>query len=209
MKHSVIVAAMFLAFSGSANATIFGGTTNNDNSVTNQGGHGGHGGQGGDASSIAGASSVAEAKANAAAIAAQQQGQAQGQQQGQNQNAVAAQGQAIVGSGNSGGNTVEGSETQVGVSVGGTTVERSAPAVFNSATSQPLKSCRLTIFGGISRTDGSMSGGIPIGNDMGCLIDQGLGFMERVGTFSAAEKEALICKQELLATTDRCKALSK
>lgn len=119
-----IIAIMSLALTAHAGNDKDGNTTvnNNNNPVAHggQGGAGGAGGNGGNANAgaIAGASSVAEAKANAAAIAAQQQGQVQGQQQSNsNKNNVDASSK----------NTNKVS-TNVGVSVGGDTINFAAQA---------------------------------------------------------------------------------
>jgi hypothetical protein len=205
---SVILAAM-LAFSVSAvyagnDKNECGNSGNNCNTTSPVVG-GNSSATGGDALAIAGASSVAEAKANAAAIAAQQQGQAQGQQQGQ----VATGGDANVkGSGNSANNNKsQASGNSTAVTVGGTTVERSAPAVFAGNIPSVPTSCRLYMFGGGTNVNGAVSGSVPLGNDQTCLSIAKINLMERVGGFSDAEKQGVICKIEGMEELATCKKL--
>lgn len=206
-KSVVFSALMVLSvavFAGNDNANPCGnngnncqqGNTTNNNQPTATGGN---------ALSIAGAASVAEAKANAAAIAAQTQSQQQGQAQGQ----VANGGDANVkGSGNSANNNKsQASGNSTAVTVGGTVVERSAPAVFAGNIPSVPTSCRLYMFGGGTNVNGAVSGSIPLGNDQTCLSIAKINLMERVGGFSDAEKQGVICKIEGMEELATCKKL--
>lgn len=214
MKKVIFAALAMAAFSAHAS-----GPSNNNNSdnITNnydQRNYGGNtsnaGGAGGNAASIAGASSAAEAKANAAAIAAQQQGQAQGQQQYSNSAS------GVIGSGNSGGNKLEGNKTSTNVSVGGDNYEAAASSVIAAPIPTVAKSCRLYMFGGATDRDGAVSGSIPLGNDQTCLSGINMNNMLRSNDtaqkygapmpFTIDDIVAQACKTEGMEDVPACKS---
>lgn len=102
--------------------------------------------------------------------------------------------------------TVEGNQAGSG-GVSSTLYERSAPAVAVGAPTQPITSCRLGISLGASGTGGAGAGGIPIGNDETCLAAARLALMDRVGGFTAEDKQRTVCNVEGMAETSVCKAL--
>lgn len=228
MKKAFIAVAVLSLFASAAQATnLFGDTTNNNQTYnqpqSNATANGGQGGTG-VGIGIAGAASAAEAKANAAAIAAQQQGQQQGQAQGQQQssnstsgvknsgNSASVSGAAVVGSGNSGGNKLQGNKTSV--SVGGDKYEAAASGVFAAPIPTVATSCRLYMFGGGTNVSGAVSGSIPLGNDQTCLSGVNLNNMLRVnqqapGTFTIADMVTEACKVEGMETAAPCKDAAK
>lgn len=201
MKKIALIAVLFAAF-GTANATVFGDTVNNNQTYNQpQGGQGGAGGNGGDASAIAGASSAAEAKAAAAAIAAQAQKQKQEQEQNQQQTAKATGGSAKATGGT--GNGV------VDVRYAG--AERSAPGVFAAPIPTVTGSCRLYMFGGGTNVNGAVSGSIPLGNDQTCLSGVNLKNMAVINqyfpdTFGKKSMVDMACKTEGMSEVAECKA---
>lgn len=198
ISKSALLASLVLV-AASASATNFGDTNYNQPTAN-----------GGDALSIAGASSVAEAKANAAALAAQQQGQVQGQQQSSAsnvKNSGNSQSGSLAGVADSGNSHAKGNTTSV--DVGGTVVERSAPSIFAGNVPNVVTSCRLYLFGGGSNVTGAVSGTIPLGNDQTCLSGKKLVFMEIAGGFSQEEKQQVACKVEGMEELATCQKFIK
>lgn len=73
----------------------------------------------------------------------------------------------------------------------------------------PRQSCRIFIGLGGSTVSGSLSGGIPVGNDQTCLSGAKVEFMDKVnkvqpGTFQAVDYLRAACEVEGMAQMDGC-----
>lgn len=193
-----------------------------------KGGEGGNG-YGGDGYGIgvgvgiAGAESNAKSSSEANAI----QGQMQGQQQGQ----IAAGGDAkATANGGAGGkanatggaggsssatggaaNAAGGSSGGNSINVQGSTYEQSASTAYAPQAGAPRTSCRLFVGLGGTSQNGSLSGGIPIGNDQTCVSGAQIEFMNNVnkvapGTFTGPDYLLAACKVEGMDQMQACKA---
>lgn len=79
------------------------------------------------------------------------------------------------------------------------------PVIAGNIPAVPT-SCRLYMFGGGSTRDGAGSGTIPLGNDQTCLSIAKLNLMDRVGGFTQAEKQAVVCKVEGMSELATCRS---
>lgn len=181
------------------------------------------------AESNASAKASAESNANAAAI----QGQIQAQQQAQTATGGDSKATAYGGKGGSanatggdggsanatggvsnaaGGtsNATGGSSGGNSITVQGSTYRAAANSAYAPDGSAPRTSCRLFFgFGGSSVT-GSLSGGLPLGQDGLCLAGAQIEFMDKVnkiqaGTFVPADYLLAACKVEGMDQMSACK----
>jgi len=100
-----------------------------------------------------------------------------------------------------GGNATAGGAV-VGAGAGAVSVQnnykQSAASAYAPRASGPATSCRLFVGLGGTNTSGSLSGGIPIGNDQTCLSDKKLSYMDAIndrfsGTFNKGDCLEAIC----------------
>ena len=114
----------------------------------------------------------------------------------------------------SGGNTMNGGSQSL--TVGGDTYiapKPSAAGAYAPDARGPLMTCRIFVGLGATIREGSLSGGIPVGNDQTCMSDANLRFMDKVnsvkpGTFGAADYLRAVCKAEGMADLEGCKAVA-
>lgn len=227
MKSLIIITALLAAFSANA-------TNNQNNSPQGGDGGNGYGGSGygvGVGVGIAGAESNASAKSssesNANAAAIQGQGQQQGQiatggdskatayggKGGEANAAGGAGGSATGGVSNAAGGTssaIGGSSGGNSINVQGSTYEQAASTAYAPDGKAPRTSCRLFVGLGGTSQNGSLSGGIPIGNDQTCMSGAQIEAMDKAnkvqaGTFLIGDYLLAICKMEGMDQTQGCK----
>lgn len=107
-----------------------------------------------------------------------------------------------------------GSGNQTQIAVGGSVYEAASAPAYAPAGSAPRTSCRLFVGLGGTSTGGSLSGGIPVGNDQTCLSGAQFEFMDRINalapkTFESADYLRAACKVEGMAETDGCKRFAE
>jgi hypothetical protein len=107
-----------------------------------------------------------------------------------------------------------GSGNQTQIAVGGSVYEAASAPAYAPAGSAPRTSCRLFVGLGGTSTGGSLSGGIPVGNDQTCLSGAQFEFMDRINalaprTFAAADYLQAACKVEGMAETEGCKRFTE
>lgn len=111
--------------------------------------------------------------------------------------------------------TGQGSGNSTSVNIAGstntTTYREAAQSAYAPQTAAPRTSCRIFIGLGGSSRDGSLSGGIPIGNDSSCLAGLQLEMMDKVnalsaGTFTANDYLTAVCRVEGMENMMACKA---
>lgn len=107
-----------------------------------------------------------------------------------------------------------GSGNQTQIAVGGSVYEAASAPAYAPAGSAPRTSCRLFVGLGGTSTGGSLSGGIPVGNDQTCLSGAQFEFMDRINalapkTFESADYLRAACKVEGMGETDGCKRFSE
>jgi hypothetical protein len=120
-------------------------------------------------------------------------------------------GGAATGIGGTGGSIGAGA---VQVSAGNSTYRAAASSAFAPGAHGPVESCRLFMGAGASGVKGSLSGGLPIGNDQACVIEASHRIMNRMNAmkpdaFKYVDYLRPACKFEGLAETDECKALTR
>ena len=97
------------------------------------------------------------------------------------------------------------------ITVEGSQYKAAASTAYAPDTSSPRTSCRLFVGLGGSGRDGSLSGGIPIGNDQTCLSGAAIEAMDKAnkvqaGTFLVSDYLLAICKMEGMDSMSACKA---
>lgn len=162
---------------------------------------GGAGGQGGSVVGSGNSSNV------------NQQGQAQAQFQGQsvsnsgNSSAYGQGGSGGYATGGDGGTAAasaaggNGAGNQTSVSVAGAVYEAAASTAYAPDGKAPRTSCRIFVGLGGSNLNGSLSGGLPIGNDQTCMSGAQIEAMDKAnkvqaGTFLIADYLIAICAME-------------
>lgn len=207
----LIFAAAMSCIAMSAAATGLHGSTGSNGS--NGAGGGGGGGGGGAAALGVG---IAASQAQAAAINTNQIGIANHvglSMTGGATSATAAGGLGGTGIGGaasaSGGSIGSGA---VSVTTGGTTYRAAAAPSFAPPASGPISSCRLFMGAGGATVKGSLSGGIPIGNDQACVVESSHEMMNRINamapnSFSKDDYLRPVCKFEGMSETKACQDL--
>lgn len=201
--HKTLIALTILAACG---ASIAGGkydgghgatpTTTTPTGTTNNGGGGGGGGAGVGVG-IAAAQSVAFGGGATAT--------------GGTSSALGGAGFGGTGVGGTGGSASgNGSGNRTEIAVGGAVYEAASAPAYAPAGSAPRTSCRLFVGLGGTSTGGSLSGGVPIGNDQVCLSGAQFEFMDKINamapnTFSSADYLRAACKVEGMSETAACK----
>ena len=111
-----------------------------------------------------------------------------------------------------GGNATAGGAV-VGAGAGAVSVnyKQAAAGAYAPRPSGPATSCRLFVGLGGTNVNGSLSGGIPIGNDQTCLSDKKLTYMDFVnsqfaGTFNKGDYLEAVCAIEGMDATEGCVA---
>lgn len=219
----VIVSSLFTA----AHATNGGPSNNSEYNTYNQqtynqpqggqggaGGLGGQGGTGGEGGKGGTGGNASNFNTNGAT--------AIGSNTSTNTNNVT-QGQTAVGQGGAGGagtgvasglGVAGASATAVGsgnnTQVNFTQPKPSSANAYAPDSSAPRTSCRIFVGLGGTGRDGSLSGGIPIGNDQTCLTGAQIEAMDKAnkvqpGTFLVADYLLAICKMEGMGATAGCK----
>lgn len=97
------------------------------------------------------------------------------------------------------------------VAVGGTLVERSAPAVVVGQQTAPVVDCRRTIGGGASSPGGSgVVSGFPLWKESDCESVMGVRMMSDApaGVFTIEDIRMVACRMEVVSMTPSCKAMA-
>lgn len=107
--------------------------------------------------------------------------------------------------------SVEGSPVTI-QGVGNSEYKAASAPAYAPDGSAPRTSCRIFMGLGGSGRDGSLSGGIPIGNDQTCLSGANIEFMDKVnkvkaGTFTDVDYLREACKVEGMSEATACKNL--
>lgn len=114
-----------------------------------------------------------------------------------------------------GANTATGGSVGSGavqVSAGNSIYRVAASSAFAPGAHGPVESCRLFMGAGGATVKGSLSGGLPIGNDQACVIEASHRIMNRMNamkpdSFSYDDYLRPVCKFEGMSETAECKAL--
>lgn len=227
-----LVVALMVAASAHAtgNSNSSGNVTNNydqrdyGGNTSNAGGNG-YGGQGGNGYGGAGGSVLGSGNSSNtnlnSANAAQGQGQAQQATGGAaTSTSNATGGSSFAAGGNGSGNATNAElSTSTGLtSTTSVTTNYAAPVIPKPSSanayapegSAPRTSCRIFVGIGGTGRDGSLSGGIPVGNDQTCLSGAQVEFMNNVnrvapGTFTGADYLLAACKVEGMDQMAACK----
>lgn len=210
MKKTLILAAALSCIAMSAAA---GGSHGSQGSNGAAGGGGGGGGGGGAGFGVG----IAAARAGAAASSRTQVGIATTVGLGVTTGATTATGFGGNASVLGGANTATGGSVGSGavqVSAGNSTYRAAASSAFAPGAHGPVESCRLFAGAGGATVKGSLSGGLPIGNDQACVIEASHRIMNRMNamkpdSFSYDDYLRPVCKFEGMSETAECKALAE
>jgi hypothetical protein len=231
VKHIFVIAALTASLSAFAGNDVPGNCGNGSgsgNACLPSGGHGGNGGNGGNGGAGgSGGSVIGSGNSANSNQQVQNQGQFQGQGQSQsvansgNSSATGGQSNAAGGAGGyaNGGNGGaasanaaggNGAGNQTSVSVAGATYEAAASTAYAPNSGAPRTSCRIFVGLGGASVNGSLSGGLPIGNDQTCLSGAQIEFMNNVnkvapGTFGGADYLIAACAVEGMDKMAACK----
>lgn len=219
MKRLIVLAllasAAGVALAGNSNGCQGncpgGDTTTNNNYDQRTYSQGGAGGAGGNASAGAVAGAIAGAAAGASADVRSTNTNANTSTSRADQTQTAsATGGAASATGGSASATGNGAGNSTSVTFEGSTYREAAQTAYAPATVAPRVSCRIFVGLGGSSRDGSLSGGIPIGNDQSCLSGLQIELMDKVnrvapGTFVGKDYLAAACKVEGMEAAAACK----
>lgn len=138
------------------------------------------------------------------------QGGAANAQGGAGGNSTATGGSGGAGGSAAGGSGTGGAASAVGsVTFEGSTYKEAAQTAYAPDGKAPRTSCRLFVGFGGSSVNGSLSGGIPIGNDQTCVSGAMIEAMDKAnkvqaGTFGIDDYLLAICAIEGMDKTKRC-----